>query len=128
MEVSGDGREVKMWPGVLTNNEGRLVKMGVGSQRAVSYYLEVVIILALFGKYPLHLQLTGITNDDTDISVEGLIATASRLLKRFSEDARVEGKVLKRAFRGTGEVEAGGVEGERGGLVEVRVDNVKWLH
>ena len=38
-------------------------------QRSIGYYMEAILCLAPFGKKPLSLKLTGVTNDDTDPSV-----------------------------------------------------------
>ena len=76
VEISKDGSEVKFYPGLITNNEGQNISFDCGSERAIGYYLEMVIILAVFGKYDLDLQLKGITNDDIDISADNIISTA----------------------------------------------------
>lgn len=34
-----------------------------GVERSISYYLEILLILSLFGKAPLNIELNGITND-----------------------------------------------------------------
>ena len=40
------------------------------SGRAVGYFLEPLVSLALFGKRELVATLTGVTNDDRDVSVD----------------------------------------------------------
>jgi len=43
-------------PGVITNSETPL-DFDCGSQRAITYFLEPLVILSLFGKYPLDIHL-----------------------------------------------------------------------
>ena len=39
------------------------------TSRAIGYFLEPLVVLAPFGKQPFNLTLTGITNDNIEISV-----------------------------------------------------------
>eukprot|EP00514_Thraustochytrium_sp_LLF1b_P009458 CAMPEP_0184557124 /NCGR_PEP_ID=MMETSP0199_2-20130426/41940_1 /TAXON_ID=1112570 /ORGANISM="Thraustochytrium sp., Strain LLF1b" /LENGTH=396 /DNA_ID=CAMNT_0026953965 /DNA_START=209 /DNA_END=1399 /DNA_ORIENTATION=- len=51
--------------------------------RAVGYFLEGVLPLCLFAKRPVRLTLTGITNDEVDISADLLKTVTMRVLTRF---------------------------------------------
>jgi RNA 3'-terminal phosphate cyclase-like protein len=53
-------------PGVIT---GGKIYHECGTSRAIGYFLEPLIVLAPFGKQSFDLTLSGITNDNTDISV-----------------------------------------------------------
>jgi RNA 3'-terminal phosphate cyclase-like protein len=57
------------------------------------YFLEPVMMIAPFAKLPLHLVLTGITNDDLDPSVDILRTTTLPLLKRCGLEDNLELKV-----------------------------------
>ena len=69
-EVSKSGTNLKYYPGIITNNDDVEIEFDCGLQRSISYFLEPLIPLALFGKSNLKLTLTGITNDETDVSVK----------------------------------------------------------
>lgn len=56
IQISKTGTRVKYMPGVITNSETPL-DFDCGSQRAITYFLEPLVILSLFGKYPLDIHL-----------------------------------------------------------------------
>jgi len=62
------GTTVFYKPGVIT---GGVVTHDCGTDRGVGYYLEALVGLAPFGKEPLQITLTGITNhhDNLDVTV-----------------------------------------------------------
>jgi len=63
-EISSTGCAIKYYPGIITNNNGQQIQFDCGNFRNLTYFLEPVIVLALFGKSSLSLNLLGITNDD----------------------------------------------------------------
>ncbi|TSL28227.1 RNA 3'-terminal phosphate cyclase-like protein [Bagarius yarrelli] len=81
-------------PGLLY---GGSVEHECNVQRSIGYYLEALIMLAPFMKYPLKAVLKGVTNDPTDPSVDLLKATAVPLMKTFGIDG--EGLEIKMANR-----------------------------
>lgn len=60
---------MKYYPGIITNNEEKEIVFDCGNERGITYFLEPILILALFGKSVLRLTLKGITNSDIDQSV-----------------------------------------------------------
>jgi len=60
------GTQLRYKPGVIV---GGVHAFDCGLDRSIGYYLEGLVCLAPFAKKPFHLTLTGITNDDRDISV-----------------------------------------------------------
>lgn len=53
-------------PGIITNNGGVEFEFNCGKDRAIGYYLETLIILSLFGKAEIKVNLIGFTNDHLD--------------------------------------------------------------
>lgn len=114
LEVSKDGLDIRFFPGLVTNNNGRLLVFHCGEERSIGYFLEMAMIVSLFGKHTLEMQLTGITNDSLDVSPDCLLSSGVSLWSVFG--AQLAGKVIKRAF-----------PGDSNGLVELKSHPVKWL-
>jgi RNA 3'-terminal phosphate cyclase-like protein len=55
---------------VITNNEGVGFEFECGAERGIGYYLEYLLLAAMFGSRPLSVTLIGITNDNHDNSVD----------------------------------------------------------
>jgi RNA 3'-terminal phosphate cyclase-like protein len=62
---------------------GGRIEHDCGTTRSIGWFLEAIIPLALFSKRPLHVTLTGITNDNLDLSVDSIRAVTLPLLKQF---------------------------------------------
>lgn len=69
-EIGKSGTSVKYYPGIITNNDGQAFDFECGKDRNITYYLEYITILALFGKSNLVVNFSGITNDHVDSSVD----------------------------------------------------------
>ncbi|CAM9679372.1 unnamed protein product [Discosporangium mesarthrocarpum] len=106
VEINETGTTLKFRPGYMV---GGKVLHDCGTGRSVGWFLEAVMPVALFSKTPVHLTLTGITNDDVDISVDVFKAVTLPLLKRFgvAEEGGLELKVKRRGSppKGGGVVE-----------------------
>ena len=76
----------------------------IGESRAISYYLEYLIIMGLFGKTTLSIGLFGITNDEIDPSVDSMIHAIPKILTTFNNDIICKIKVNKRGFRPNGNI------------------------
>eukprot|EP00850_Spirogloea_muscicola_P009739 SM000055S18273 [mRNA] locus=s55:455319:457450:- [translate_table: standard] len=95
VEINETGTRLLYTPGVLVG--GRSLTHDCGTDRAIGYFLEILIVLGLFGKKPLSITLTGITNDNKDPCVDTFRITTLPLLRRLgvaTED--VELKVVRR--------------------------------
>lgn len=115
--ISKQGDSLKFQPGMIINNDKRSLSFECGVSRSISYYLEWICVLALFGKTDLDIVFTGITNDDIDISVDCLSNTIPKIIEQFNLAARqVSIKVLRRGFRPNGQ-----------GAVQVHVTKINWL-
>lgn len=69
-EINKDKTVLKYYPGILMNNNDVEFEFDCGLERSMSYFLEPVLIMAMFAKSNLQLILTGITNDEIDLSVK----------------------------------------------------------
>ena len=94
------GTAAYLRPGTITN--GRKLQFDCGSSRAIGYYLEFLLCLAPFGKAPLHIFLSGITNDNQDPSVDIIRTVGLPVLKRFGVEDGLELKVIRRGLRPNG--------------------------
>eukprot|EP00112_Aurelia_sp_Birch-Aquarium-sp1_P009209 Seg2037.5 transcript_id=Seg2037.5/GoldUCD/mRNA.D3Y31 product="RNA 3'-terminal phosphate cyclase-like protein" protein_id=Seg2037.5/GoldUCD/D3Y31 len=103
IEISETGTSVFYKPGLLY---GGAVEHDCSCQRSIGYYLEAIIWLAPFCKKPLRLKLTGVTNDNTDPSVDVIKYVTLSILKKFIIDDDVNLKIIKRgaAPDGGGEI------------------------
>eukprot|EP00331_Platyophrya_macrostoma_P004171 CAMPEP_0176420004 /NCGR_PEP_ID=MMETSP0127-20121128/8366_1 /TAXON_ID=938130 /ORGANISM="Platyophrya macrostoma, Strain WH" /LENGTH=308 /DNA_ID=CAMNT_0017800553 /DNA_START=302 /DNA_END=1228 /DNA_ORIENTATION=- len=82
----------------------------------MTYFLEPLAMIAIFGKANLNCLLQGITNDELDYSVDTFNNCTLRLLKEFGVEGELSLKVYKRGFRP-----------EAGGEVRLKIPFVKSL-
>ncbi|XP_010421001.1 PREDICTED: probable RNA 3'-terminal phosphate cyclase-like protein [Camelina sativa] len=115
VEVNETGTQLKYKPGIIMG--GKNLVHNCALSRSIGYYLEPLVVLALFGKKPLSIRLRGITNDPRDPSVDTFRSTTLQILKRFGVPE--EGLDLK--------IEARGVAPDGGGEVFLTVPTVKTL-
>lgn len=102
--ISETGTSLLYQPGLLV---GGKLDHDCSLQRGIGYYLEALICLAPFTKTPLRAVLRGVTNDQTDPSVDLIKVSTFPILKRFlGTDEFLELKIVKRgaAPEGGGEV------------------------
>lgn len=93
VEINPAGTVLKYSPGLIINNPGpEPLFFDCGSGRALSYYVEGVLPLCLFGKNPLNLKLRGRSNDEVDVSLDSLAAVYTPLMKNLGvEDFHLAG-------------------------------------
>eukprot|EP01017_Pseudomicrothorax_dubius_P031621 TRINITY_DN4055_c0_g4_i1.p1 TRINITY_DN4055_c0_g4~~TRINITY_DN4055_c0_g4_i1.p1 ORF type:complete len:410 (-),score=131.98 TRINITY_DN4055_c0_g4_i1:138-1367(-) len=114
IEVDEKRAALFFFPGIVTNNDGDEFSFDCGNVRSITYFLEALIPIALFGKAPLRVTLKGITNDGLDLSIDSLAGTMPPLLRRFGVEGDLLLKTEKRGFVPHG-----------GGSVKVRCPTVK---
>ncbi|TMW98179.1 hypothetical protein EJD97_004370 [Solanum chilense] len=112
VEINETGTKLKYKPGIIMG--GRHFVHDCGISRSISYFLEPLIVLGLFGKKPLTIRLKGITNDSKDPSIDTFRSTTLPILKQFGVPA--EGLELK--------IESRGVAPKGGGEVVLSVPMV----
>lgn len=105
VEINETGTKLKYKPGIVMG--GRHLVHDCGVSRAMGYFLEPLIVLALFGKKPLSIKLHGVTNDSKDPSVDTFRSTTLHILKQFGASSEgLDLKILKRGVppHGGGEI------------------------
>ncbi|KAK0606376.1 hypothetical protein LWI29_037061 [Acer saccharum] len=96
VEINETGTKLRYKPGTVMG--GKNIVHDCGVSRSIGYFLEPLILVALFGKKPLSIRLKGITNDSKDPSVDTFRSTTLPMLKRFGVPS--EGLDLKIESRG----------------------------
>ncbi|KAJ6795636.1 putative RNA 3'-terminal phosphate cyclase-like protein [Iris pallida] len=96
VEINPTGTRLKYKPGVVIGGKNHVHDCDVG--QSISYYLEPLIVLALFGSKPLLIKLRGVTNDPKDPSIDTFRHTTLHILQRFGVPK--EGLILKVESRG----------------------------
>ena len=66
VNINKTGTRLIFRPGMIDSNEGMPLTHECSLARSISYYLEMVIPMAIFGKTILNLTLTGNTDDNID--------------------------------------------------------------
>jgi len=94
IKINETGTKVSYKPGVLKGGAGHV--HDCGTTRAIGYFVEALIPLALFGKEALSITFTGITNHEADLSVDTIRTVTLPLLKHFGVEDGLEFKIKKR--------------------------------
>ncbi|KAL1538658.1 putative RNA 3'-terminal phosphate cyclase-like protein [Salvia divinorum] len=115
VEINETGTKFKYKPGIVAG--GGILVHDCGTLRSIGYFLEPLIVLGLFGKKPLTIKLTGVTNDSKDPSVDTFQKATLPILKQFGVPS--EGLELK--------IENRGVPPRGGGVVILSVPIVNEL-
>ena len=66
ININKTGTRLIFTPGILDAGEGLPITYNCLLDRSITYYLEVVCIIAIFSKYRMNLTLLGNTDSDTD--------------------------------------------------------------
>ena len=103
IEINETGTSLRYKPGILV---GGFTSHDCALSRPIGWYLEGLLSLAPLCKKPLQLELTGITNDATDLSVDTIIAVTLPLLRNFG----IEGATLQIKKRGASPKGGGHIE------------------
>ena len=96
IEISKTGTIIKFYPGVITNNYGNLLEFSCDNSRGLTYFLEGIIPIALFGKESLNIILKGVTNDNGDISCDTFKNVTCALIQKLVYGDKVEFDIQKR--------------------------------
>jgi len=94
VEVNETGTRLTYQPGVLL---GGRIEHQCSLTRGIGYWLEPILAMAPFCKNPLHLVLTGVTNNQTDPSPDFIKYSCLPVLRRFLlDDTGLELNINKR--------------------------------
>jgi RNA 3'-terminal phosphate cyclase-like protein len=102
LEINKLGTYLRYYPGLITNNNGTEIEYDCGAERCLSYFLEPILILGLFGKAELSLSLSGITNCEEEISVDSLQSCLIPLIKKFNKEIQIDFKITQRGYKPNG--------------------------
>lgn len=80
IQINETGTRLSFRPGGVI---GGKIRHDCGGGKAIGWFIEGILPIALFGKFPLQLTLSGVTNDDTDISIDILRNVTFPLLQNF---------------------------------------------
>ena len=96
VEISKTGTILRFSPGVITNNYGQDFEFDCHNSRGITYYLEGILPISLYGKESLQCQLTGITNNNIDMSVDTFNSTTCKLIQKLVIGDTIKLDVKKR--------------------------------
>jgi RNA 3'-terminal phosphate cyclase-like protein len=104
IEINDTGTKLRYKPGMITGGAG--IEHDCGKTRGIGWFLEGLLCLVPFAKVPVAIQLKGLTNEETGLSVDYLRTVTLPLLKHFGLSEGLELRVVKRGARpgGGGEV------------------------
>ena len=110
VNISKTGTKLIFKPGIIDSNEGLNVEHTCDLARNISYYMEVICSLAIFGKTEMNVTLHGNTDDTIDQSVDSFSRAFNYVLEQFGlPSSSFNMKVIKRGFAPLG-----------GGQVQIR--------
>jgi len=98
VNINKTGTRLIFKPGFIDCNEGIIVEHECNNSRSITYYLEVLVPLGIFGKTELNLKLSGNTDDDIDQSVDAYKIIMNHLLNQFGATKTLDIQVKKRGF------------------------------
>jgi RNA 3'-terminal phosphate cyclase-like protein len=93
IEVNETGTNLRYKPGFVV---GGRIQHDCGTARSIGWFLEGILPLCPFAKKPINIQFKGITNDDTDLSVDLLRTVTLPSLKHFGLNEGLSLKVKRR--------------------------------
>ena len=89
---------MRFTPGVITNNYGEEFEFDCDRSRGITYYLEGILPISLFGKESLNCKMHGITNNEEDVSVDSFISTTCRLIQKLVIGDEIKCSIKKRGI------------------------------
>ena len=98
VNINKTGTRLIFRPGMIDCNEGLPIEHDSHLARNLTYYLELVVPLAVFGKTILNLTLKGNTDDNLDQSIDCFKNAWQHLLKIFAAEGSLDITVQKRGF------------------------------
>lgn len=82
-KINETGTTLKFIPGTITNNNGEHFTFEADVSRNISYYIEGIFLISLFGKEKLNMTITGVTNNFFDISMDSFKSVLMSLLDKI---------------------------------------------
>ena len=66
VNINKTGTRLIFRPGIIDANEGMPIEHECDLERSITYYLECIVILGIFGKSTMNVTLSGNTDDNID--------------------------------------------------------------
>jgi RNA 3'-terminal phosphate cyclase-like protein len=106
IKINETGTSIKYKPGLLIGGAIGGITHNCPTSRGIGYYIEFLLRLAPFCKNSLQCSLSGITNNNLDLSVDLLRTATLPIFKQFGLSDPIEIKIKKRGAEpeGGGEV------------------------
>jgi len=98
VKIGKTGTKVKFRPGIIANGNGTPINHECHNSRSITYYLEGILPIILFGKENLNLTLNGVTNDNIDISIDTFKGIVPQLLTHFGLEETLIINVIERGI------------------------------
>jgi RNA 3'-terminal phosphate cyclase-like protein len=98
VNINKTGTRLILKPGIIDSAEGAPIEHKCDLKRSISYYLECIVLLGLFGKQSLNLTLTGNTDDSIDQSIDSLKSSLIYLFNQFGVPNSLDIQVKKRGY------------------------------
>ena len=98
ININKSGTKVIFKPGIIDCGEGLPIEHKCNLERSITYYLECVVVLGIFGKTMLNLTLHGNTDDSVDQSIESFKSAMNYLLTQFGASNSLSIQVKKRGY------------------------------
>ncbi|KAL0484776.1 RNA 3'-terminal phosphate cyclase [Acrasis kona] len=104
IQINQDGTSLLYKPGVILGGSDIVHECDLS--RGIGYYLEVVLCLAPFAKKPVDITLRGITNHQSDVSVDTFRNCTLHIFKLFGFETDPTIQIVKRGAhpQGGGEI------------------------
>lgn len=118
VQINKTGSEIKFVPGTITNNLGTHFSFECDKNRGLSYYLEGILLISLYGKEKLNCCLVGVTNNTQDVSADNFKLIFFCIINNIViGDNSAKFEIVSRALEST----------KKGGEVNVTIPIVKFI-
>jgi RNA 3'-terminal phosphate cyclase-like protein len=81
--INKTGTQLNFKPGIIDCNDGLLVEHECSLERGMTYWVEPICILGLFGKADQWIELSGNTDDEIDQGIDSFYRSFSYLSTQF---------------------------------------------
>lgn len=98
VNINKTGTRLILKPGIIDSAEGAPIEHNCDLKRSITYYLECVVLLGIFGKQSLNLTLMGNTDDSIDQSIDSFKSSMKYLLDQFGASNSLDIQVKKRGY------------------------------
>ena len=101
IEINETGTRVRYKPGTIIGSNKPCIHNCVKS-RAISYWIEPIIILLIFGKYETSITFTGCTYHNLDISIDIIRSVLLPILNKLFRINDIKMDLKRRSFPPSG--------------------------